>query len=62
MLMLDEVPERVSQTGGNEVGGVPEEDGGLFAGFGVTEGSLMRRNGKLYSCRVNRRNRLEENV
>jgi hypothetical protein len=40
--MLDEVPEGVSQTGGNEVGGVAEEDGGLFAGFRMAEGSLMR--------------------
>lgn len=40
--MLDEVPERVAQTGGNEVGGVPEEDSGLFAGFRMTEGSLMK--------------------
>lgn len=62
MLMLDEVPECVSQTGGNEVGGVSEEDGGLFASFGVTEGSLMRRKGKPCPCLVNWRKMLEGGV
>jgi hypothetical protein len=41
MLVLDEVPKRVPEAGGNEVGGVAEEDGGLFAGFRMTEGSLI---------------------
>jgi hypothetical protein len=42
MLVLDEVPERVAETGGNEVGGVTQENGGLFAGFRMTEGSLLK--------------------
>jgi hypothetical protein len=42
MLMLDEVPERVAQAGGNEVGGVTQENGSLFASFRMTEGSLLK--------------------
>jgi hypothetical protein len=40
VVVLDEVAQGAAQPGGDEVGGITEEDGGLLGGLGVAPFSL----------------------
>lgn len=45
MFMFHKVSERVTQAGRDQVGGIAEEDGRLFASFGVGIGALKSNSG-----------------